>query len=266
MKEATLTKANPAKQELSGIRDLVLVLADSKRLLGTRYAEWILGSPELESGIACASMSQDEWGHARLLYALLKDFDEDVDRLEHGREGHEYCSIEALDRSPGSWPEFVALNALVDSALTVQLQSFTSSAYAPLRQRVGKLIEEETFHAAHGLAWARRLGSTADGKAALAAAVRTTVPIVQRWFGLDSDAARALHAAGLVAGIPSELRRQWQQRVQPVADASGDQQLLTREPDLAGFNERTRRTATAGPDAATIARVRGDKNRAFLMD
>lgn len=265
MKEATLSKAKPAGQEL-GIRDLILVLADSKRLLGTRYAEWILGSPELESGIACASMSQDEWGHARLLYALLKDFAEDVDRLEHGREPHEYCSIEALDRSPGSWPEFVAVNALVDSALTVQLQSLASSAYTPLRQRVGKLIEEESFHVAHALAWARRLASTADGQAALGVAVRATMPVVQRWFGPDSEATRALHAAGLVAALPSELRRQWQQRMQPVADASGDQRLLTTEPDFAGFNERTRRTATAGPDAATIARVRGDKNRAFLMD
>lgn len=266
MKGAPLPEARSAGPDLSGIRDLILVLADSKRLLGTRYAEWILGSPALESGIACASMSQDEWGHARLLYALLKDFDEDVDRLEHGREPHEYCSIEALDRSPGSWPEFVALNTLVDSALTVQLQSLTGSAYAPLRQRVGKLIEEEAFHAAHGLAWARRLGSTDQGRAALAAAVRASAPLVQRWFGPDSDAARALHAAGLVGLLPSELRRQWQERVQPVVDASGEPGLLTRQPAFSGFDERTRRASGAGPDALTIARVRGDKNRAFLMD
>ena len=114
-------------------RDLILVLADSKRMLGTRYAEWILGAPELETGIACASMAQDEWGHARLLYALLKDFDEDIDRLEHGREPHEYASIELLDRSPSSWAEFVAINALVDTALTVQLRALTESSYVPLR-------------------------------------------------------------------------------------------------------------------------------------
>jgi phenylacetate-CoA oxygenase PaaI subunit len=249
MKEAALTTATPAESNLAGIRDLILVLADSKRLLGTRYAEWILGSPELESGIACASMSQDEWGHARLLYALLKDFGEDVDRLEHGREPSDYCNIEVLDQSPAGWPEFVALNALVDSALTVQLQALTTSAYAPLRQRVGKLIEEETFHAAHGVAWARRLGSTPQGKAALAAAVRAIAPVVARWFGAD-DASR----------------RQWQQRVQPVAEAIGEQAVVSAEPDFTGFNEKSRRASTAGPDAATIARVRGDKNRAFLMD
>jgi ring-1,2-phenylacetyl-CoA epoxidase subunit PaaC len=104
-------------------RDLILVLADSKRLLGMRYAEWILGAPELEAGIACASMAQDEWGHARLLYALLKEFDEDVDRLEHGRQADEYCSMEVLDRAPADWPRLVGLNALADLALTVQLEA-----------------------------------------------------------------------------------------------------------------------------------------------
>jgi 1,2-phenylacetyl-CoA epoxidase catalytic subunit len=63
----------------AAVRDLVLVLADSKRMLGMRYGQWILGAPELEAGIACASMAQDEWGHGRLLYALLRDFGEDVD-------------------------------------------------------------------------------------------------------------------------------------------------------------------------------------------
>src|SRR5919109_567488 len=90
------------------LRDLILVLADSKRLLGMRYANWILGAPELEAGIACASMAQDEWGHARLLYALLREFGDDVDALEHGRDANEYRNIEALDTEPTSWPRLVA--------------------------------------------------------------------------------------------------------------------------------------------------------------
>ena len=117
-------------------RDLILVLADSKRLLGMRYAEWILGAPALEAGIACASMAQDEWGHGRLLYALLRDFGDDVERLEHGREPGEYRNIELLDSSPESWPELVIVNALVDTALSVQLDALRNAEHAPLRQRV----------------------------------------------------------------------------------------------------------------------------------
>ena len=121
------------------VRDLILVLADTKRLLGMRYAEWILGAPALEAGIACASMAQDEWGHGRLLYALLKDFGDDVEQLEHGREADAYRNIELLDTSPTSWPDLVVVNALVDAAVSVQLEALRESDYAPLRQRVGKI-------------------------------------------------------------------------------------------------------------------------------
>jgi ring-1,2-phenylacetyl-CoA epoxidase subunit PaaC len=247
--EATLPR-NAAQQTGTSVRDLILNLADSKRLLGTRYAEWILGAPELETGIACASMAQDEWGHARLLYALLKDFGEDVERLEHGREAPEYRNIEVLDRTPESWAEFVVLNALVDAALTVQLEALTNSEHAPLRQRVGKLIDEEYFHAAHGLAWANRLGTTTEGRSALAGAVNAAYPIVARWFGSSGAA----------------LREAWAKRVAPVLAAAGRAESANATPDFTGFNESTRRVSAAGPDAATIARVRGDKNRAFLMD
>ncbi|HSL70462.1 MAG TPA: Phenylacetic acid catabolic protein [Longimicrobiales bacterium] len=249
MTEATLSAGEQTAADRA-IRDLILVLADSKRLLGTRYAEWILGAPELETGIACASMAQDEWGHARLLYALLKEFGEDVDRLEHGREPSEYCNLEVLDRAPESWPEFVIVNALVDIALTIQLEALTDSSHAPLRQRVGKLIDEERFHAAHALAWARRLGTTADGMAALARALDAAMPVVQRWFGAEGAHLRAL----------------WLQRIQPVLVAADRTALAGELPDFVGFNPRTRRVSTTGPDAATIKHVRGDKNRAFLMD
>ena len=40
--------------ERASVRDLILALADRKRLLGMRYADWTLGAPELEAGIACA--------------------------------------------------------------------------------------------------------------------------------------------------------------------------------------------------------------------
>lgn len=120
------------------VRALILVLADSKRLLGMRYAEWILGAPELEAGIACASMAQDEWGHARLFYALLKDFGDDVAMLEHGREPAAYANLEVLDREPADWFEFVALNALADTALSVQCEALRGSAYAPLAQRIDR--------------------------------------------------------------------------------------------------------------------------------
>jgi ring-1,2-phenylacetyl-CoA epoxidase subunit PaaC len=263
MSEATLAEDVSAR---SLARDLILVLADSKRMLGTRYAEWILGAPELETGIACASMAQDEWGHARLLYALLKDFGEDVERLEHGREPVEYCNIEALDSAPASWADFVALNVLIDAALTVQLQALTESSYTPLRQRVGKLIEEEKFHAAHGLAWSKRLARTTEGKAQLQNALRAVLPTVLRWFGPQSERAQAALNHQLMNASPDVLRERWLAEVSAALDAADVAADSKTEPEFADFDEGTRRTRGTAPDAETIARVRGDKNRAFLMD
>ena len=250
------------------VRDLILVLADSKRLLGMRYAEWILGAPELEAGIACASMAQDEWGHGRLLYALLKEFGEDVDRIEHGRDPDEYRNLAALDRSPESWAGLIALNVLADGALAVQLEALRDSAWLPLRQRVGKLLDEEVFHAAHGAAWWRRYASANDAsRQALHDAVQLYAPGVLAWFGPDGPHARTLLGASIADGAGSTLRERFLERIAPlIAHASLGDLFTSIEPDFANFDEISRRPPGSAPDDPTIEKIRGDKNRAFLMD
>ncbi|HEY8510207.1 MAG TPA: Phenylacetic acid catabolic protein, partial [Steroidobacteraceae bacterium] len=237
-------------------RDLILVLADTKRLLGMRYAEWILGAPALEAGIACASMAQDEWGHGRLLYALLKDFGDDVDRLEHGREASEYCNLELLDEPVGSWPDLVVINALADTAVTTLLDAMRESSYAPLRQRVGKIVDEEQFHAAHGAAWLKRIASAApEAQQMLHASVERALPVILRWFGPDSDRANELLNNGVVNANGTELRARFLEQVGPLlAAADGSGALRDLQPSFDGFDERTRRAHNGGPDAATIGR------------
>ena len=252
----------------SHVRDLILALADTKRLLGMRYAEWILGAPELEAGIACASMAQDEWGHGRLLYALLKDFDDDVDAIEHGREPAEYRSMQALDRAPTSWPELVALNALVDTAVSSQLEALTASTYVPLRQRVQKILDEEKFHLAHGRAWFTRLARAGgDARAELAAAVSRYMPDALAWFGPESDAAKEFRNTSIADAAASDLRARYLQDIAPLlADVGAGDAVASIEPSWDGFDPSTRRYDGSAPDEDTIRRIRGDKNRAFLMD
>ena len=250
------------------VRDLILVLADSKRLLGMRYADWILGAPELEAGIACASMAQDEWGHARLLYSLLKEFGDDVDAIEHGREPAEYRNMQVLDRAPQSWPELVALNALADAALSLQLEALTTSTYVPLRQRVQKILEEEQFHRAHGRAWMTRLARAGgEARSMLCDAARNYVPALLAWFGPDSHASRSFREGSIVDAAGSELRAAYIQRIAPLLAELQDATIVPSvEPGFDGFDESRRRTNASTPDQETIAKLRGDKNRAFLMD
>jgi phenylacetate-CoA oxygenase PaaI subunit len=256
----------PVEATLPLVRDLILVLADTKRLMGMRFAGWILGAPELEAGIACASMAQDEWGHGRLLYSLLKEFDDDVDSLEHGREAAEYRNLEVLDRAPATWPDLVVMNAFVDGAVAVQLDALRDSSWTPVRQRVGKMLDEERFHAAHGAAWFRRLSRGSDtARTALVAATGSALPIVMRWFGPDSDRDRQLTEDGVTNATASDLRDRFVDRVAPLLDEIGLRAAHVTT-DFEGFDEVTRRSAQGGPDDRTLAQVRGDRNRTFLMD
>lgn len=250
----------------TAVRDLILTLADTKRVLGYRYAEWMLGAPELETGIACSSMAQDEWGHARLLYALLKDFDEDVPGLEHGRPGDAYHSMEVLDAPPAGWPDVVALMVLVDGAVSAQLDALRGSSYDPLRQRVEKLLEEETFHAAHGAAWFRRLARGTDAsRRAVADAVEAVAGPVLAWFGPDAGRGESLRAAGVVRHGGSALRERFVDGLAPLlAEAGVSLDPSARPGD--DFDEARRRSRPGGPDEETVKRIRGDRNRAFLMD
>jgi 1,2-phenylacetyl-CoA epoxidase catalytic subunit len=134
---------------------------------------------------------------------------------------------------------------------------------------VGKILDEERFHEAHGAAWFRRLaGAGHRAQAALAAAVDELLPPLLRWFGPDSERADALAAGRVTSAAGSELRARYMDRVAPLLDALGTM------PDTAadagafdGFDEAARRTAGApGPDEETLVKVRGDRNRAFLMD
>jgi ring-1,2-phenylacetyl-CoA epoxidase subunit PaaC len=261
----------------AALRDLILALADSKRILGLRYSDRMLGAPSLEAGIAASSMAQDEWGHARLTYALLSDFGDDPKTLEHGREPAEYRSTDALDAELGTWAEMIAGALLVDTALTTQYAALAESRYRPVFNRVQKLLDEEGFHFQYAAGWARRLAEAPGTRAKFAAALRARLPLVLRWFGRADDAASArLVADGIVRCGPDELRRHFLAQVAPVLAESGLAGEIglrqdeggwshAEEPDWSGWDDARRRGA-GQPADALIARARGDKNRALLMD
>ena len=68
------TTATAPDEALAGAAMVSLVgsLADNKAALARRYAEWGVSAPTLESAVAAAAMAQDEMGHARSTYPVLK--------------------------------------------------------------------------------------------------------------------------------------------------------------------------------------------------
>jgi phenylacetate-CoA oxygenase PaaI subunit len=265
------------REAMRGLRDLLLVLADGKRLLGIRYSDWILGAPTLESGIAASSIAQDEWGHSRLTYALLSDFGDDPKALEHERTSADYRSCELLDDPVRSWPQLIAVALLLDTALSVQYAALSESRYLPIRTRVQKMLDEERFHFRHAVSWARRLARSASVREDLAREVELAFPYVVRWFGRAAAAGDELRDQGITDGTPDDLRARFLATVAPVlaelglaervdVHAFGDEWVYRGSIDWEGWNEGSRRGPGNGPDPDTLLRVRGDRNRIFLMD
>lgn len=242
---------------------LLLTLADSKRLMGIRYSDWLLGAPSIETGIATSSMAQDEWGHARLVYAMLKDLDIDPGAVEHDRSPEEYASIGALDAEMPDWAALVAAMVLVDGALTTALASFAEGTLESARGRVPKMLAEEEFHASLGAAWYRRLAeSDGDARRLLVEATEAMLPEVLAWLGADDGPARAMVDAGVI-GPTDDLLAAFRAKVRDVvvlADIDVDAATPTAEWD------ESRGRTPGHPDEHAIERVRGDKNRALFVE
>ncbi len=254
----------PTTEAPAALHRLILSLADTKRMLGIRYSDWLLGAPSIESGIATASMAQDEWGHARLLYAMLKDFGVDPVEVEHSRPPDAYCSASCLDEPFADWADVVAGVVVVDGTLSLALEGFSEGAHEAARRRIPKMLAEEAFHRDFGRAWMRRLGEGArEGRERLAAAVARMLADAVVCLLPDDEEAELLAGEGFVAR-PAEARAQLAQRLaEPLAAL--DMVPATHPPPAPDWIAHRRRPPGA-PAADAVERARGDRNRALFVE
>ena len=246
------------------LQRLVLSLADTKRMLGIRYSDWLLGAPSIESGIATASMSQDEWGHARLLYAMLKDFGVDPVEVEHSRPPGAYCSASCLDEPFADWAGVVAGIVVVDGTLSLALEGFAGGAYDAARRRVPKMLAEEAFHHDFGRAWMSRISDgSEEGRERLAAAVDSMLTAAVTCLLPDDDEADLLAGAGVTAR-PGDARARLAGRMAEPLSALG--MVPATDPPLPADWIASRRRPAGEPAGDAVERARGDRNRALFVE
>jgi 1,2-phenylacetyl-CoA epoxidase catalytic subunit len=162
---------------------MVASLADNKAALGRRYAEWAVSAPTLESAVAAAAMAQDELGHARSTYPVLKALG--VEAEEHGVEGGPR-RLAILDDELPDWTSFIAANLLVDGVMATFVSACVDSSVVPMAQRARKILQEEGSHRVHAEAWARRLCRSGESDA-LVERLRETWEHAGRWTGPADD-------------------------------------------------------------------------------
>lgn len=252
----------PAARE--GLRRAILSLADGKRLMGIHYSDWLLGAPSIETGIAASSMAQDEWGHARLLYAMLKDFGMDPAVVEHERKAEQYANPDALDRPLDDWASVVAACVVVDGALSVALEGFSEGVYEPTRSRIPKMLAEEVFHDDLGAAWFRNLaGGTEEGRTRLRDAVLSMLPRTLAWLMPSDEVGEAQAGSGLVPE-GSVLHARFVERYGALFSLV-DIDLEAVKPDREDWDS-ARGRGPGHPDDEAVARARGDLNRMLLVE
>ena len=183
---------------------LVASLADNKAALGRRYAEWGVSAPTLESAVAAAAMAQDEMGHARSTYPVVKALGGEV--TEDGWGGDRRLKL--LDQELPCWEALIACNLLVDGILTTFVAACVDSTVEPMAQRARKILQEEGAHRVHAEAWARRLcRSGVTQYATLRGSIESVWEEAARWPGPDGDEgfAAALEL-GMISRSPEQLR------------------------------------------------------------
>lgn len=210
------------KTKSSGAQDalffLIARLADNKYFLGRNYAEWCSSAPTLESAVAAAAMAQDELGHARALYPLLKTLAPDAGPEIEPETRTAFLRLSLLDQPFSHWVEFIAANFLTDTALTIVFEAAQSSTYAPLAGRSRKVLQEEQMHATHGTAWVRRLAREGGAvREACEGALRQNWLETLCWFGPSGG--DPLQREGVLDADPDTLRARFLARVGPIITA-----------------------------------------------
>ena len=229
------------------ISDLVLSIADNKQMLGLRYAEWATRAPSLEADIAAAAMGLDDLGHSRVLYGCLEPLGADPRGPERESDPGSLRALPYFDEPWSEWAQFVAANAILDTAFTVMLEACVNGSVEVLQHRLRKMLMEERYHFLHGRSWLR---SGIDA-APLNQAWRQAI----EWFGPPGGETAALHREGVLSMGPDGLQ------------ARLEEHLETKAPpvsiDWSAWDPVRRRSQAGAIDQGTFGMLRGLEEKKY---
>ncbi len=198
--------------------------ANSEQMGGLTERDWIPRTPGLRHKMAVLAKTQDEFGHAHLLYMIAADMGiktrrQMLEDLFAGRSRFHNVFHYRVE----TWTDQVAVAFLVDSAALASQQAvFKNCSYGPYRRILKRIIAEEGFH--------MRLGE--DRMMKLAAGTETQRAMFQasidRWwwpslqlFGPDSKPNDLLLRWHIKSERNEVLRARWVQKFVPLLHSYG---------------------------------------------
>lgn len=126
--------------------------ANSELFGGLCERYWVSRAPGLHRKLAFLAKTQDEIGHAHLLYMVAADLgvksrQEMIDDLLAGRS--KFHNV--FHYKTHTWADQIVIAFLVDAAaLTTQQAVLKHCSYGPYRRILRRIVSEEGFHMRHG--------------------------------------------------------------------------------------------------------------------
>lgn len=198
------------------LHTLLLSLADDEFILGYRNSEWTGIAPMLEEDVAFSSMSQDEIGHARLLYEMLEaETGIRADKIAYARQPDEFLCCSLMEHRKLDWAHAIARQFLYDTADHVRLEALLRSTYDPLRLASDKILREEKYHLLHGDMWMNRLATrTEESRSRLLAALDSLWPDALGFFE-PLEGEESLINDGILPATMADMQAEWLAQIAP---------------------------------------------------
>lgn len=198
--------------------------ANSELMGGLTERDWIPKAPGLRLKQIFLAKTQDEIGHAHLLYMVAADMGvktrtDMLEQLFDGRSRfHNVFHYQAV-----TWADQVAIAFLVDAAaFASQRAVFAECSYGPYKRVLKRIVAEEGFHMRHGEEMLLRLAEGTETQHTMfqAALDRWWWPAVQL-FGPDSDPSDPLLRWKIKSQRNEHLRHAYIQKYVPLLQGYG---------------------------------------------
>lgn len=198
--------------------------ANSELMGGLTERDWIPKAPGLRIKQSALGKTQDEIGHAHLLYMVAADMGVKsrkemlVDLYEGRSRFHNVFHYKAH-----TWGDQIAISYLVDAAALASQQAvFKNCSYGPYRRILRRIIAEEGFHMRRGEEMVLTMAEGSDVQRRLFqdALDRWWVPAMQL-FGPDSAPGDILLRWHIKSERNEVLRDRWVQKYVPLLQSYG---------------------------------------------
>ncbi len=213
--------------------------ANSELMGGLTERDWIPKTPGLRHKMSVLAKTQDEIGHAHLLYMVAADLGvktrtQMLEELFAGKSRfHNVFHYQAV-----TWGDQVAIAFLVDAAALASQQAvFKNCSYGPYKRVLRRIISEEGFHMRLGEDRMMRIAKGTQGQRDLfqASLDRWFWPSLQL-FGPDSKPNDVLLRWHIKSERNEVLRHRWVQKFVPLLHSYG---FSVPAPDLS-YDEDTK--------------------------